>query len=311
MKVERNTNLLVIAETHLIFYKVKYFNYICGMTIKELFYIYTNALLKLYDKQEATATAIYAMEGLHSINRNELYVHPDREIVVDTEKLAVDLSKLSEHYPIQYLIGQTDFYSRRFIVREGVLIPRPETEELVKLIITSNYNPTPKIVDIGCGSGAIAVSLAAEIKDAQVEGCDISPTALRTSAENAHVNGVTIPFFKCDILTCDTLPKEYDIIASNPPYIRPSEKELMRENVLGHEPELALFIPENEPLLFYKKIAALATKALSNRGLLFFEINELFGVACRDMLIGLGFCEVEVLKDINGKDRMIKGLWMR
>lgn len=281
------------------------------MTIKELFNLYTNSLLKIYDHREATAVATYAMEGLHAVSRNELYVHSDKEIAVDTDQLDVYLLKLSEHYPIQYLVGKTEFYSRPFIVREGVLIPRPETEELINRIVASDYNTKPTILDIGCGSGVIAISLAAEIQGAQVEGCDISPTALQTSAENADLNGVSATFFACDILKCDALPKKYDIIVSNPPYILPSEKILMRNNVLFHEPELALFTPESEPLLFYKKITLLATNALSSNGLLFFEINEQFGTECAELLQEYGFDEVQVIKDINGKDRMIQATWTR
>lgn len=311
MKVGRYANLLVIAKTRLASTKLEKFTYFCPMTLKELFNLYRNTLLKTNSPQEATAVATYAMEGLHAVSRNELYVHADKEITVDTEKLTTDLSKLAEHYPIQYLVGKTAFYARPFIVREGVLIPRPETEELIHRITTSLPTRTPRILDIGCGSGAIAVSLAAEVEGAQVEGCDISPTALLTSAENALLNGVTVTFFECDILRCEALPKEYDIIVSNPPYILPSEKILMRENVLAYEPELALFTPENEPLLFYKKIASLATKALSDKGLLFFEINEQFGMQCAAMLEEYGFQAIQVLKDINGKDRMIQATWTR
>lgn len=311
MKVERETNLRMINETLLPSTKLEKFTYFCPMTIKELFNLYRNTLLKTDSPQEATAVATYAMEGLHGVSRNELYVHADKEITVETERLAANLSKLAEHYPIQYLVGKTEFYTRPFIVREGVLIPRPETEELIHRITTSFHTRTPRILDIGCGSGAIAVSLAAEVEGAQVEGCDISPTALLTSAENAHLNGVTVAFFECDILRCEVLPKKYDIIVSNPPYILPSEKVLMRENVLAYEPELALFTPEDEPLLFYKKIASLATQALSDKGLLFFEINEQFGTECAEMLQGYGFKEVQVMKDINGKDRIIQATWTK
>lgn len=285
--------------------------YICMMTTKELFDIYLNSLQKTVDRQEATAAALYAMEGLHAIHRNDIYVHPEKMVEVDRDKLEADLSKLSEYYPIQYLVGRTEFYARPFLVREGILIPRPETEELIHLIVRSEHNPSPSILDIGCGSGAIAVSLAAEVAGSRVEGCDISPTALQTSNENAALNEVTAAFWECDILQCEALPRRYDIIVSNPPYVLPSEKQQMRENVLRYEPELALFTPENKPLLFYDKIASLAAKSLSDRGLLFFEINEQFGNATKDMLLGYGFSGVEVIKDINGKDRIAKGVWTR
>lgn len=279
------------------------------MTTKELFDLYIFSLIKIYDKPEAEAIALYALEALHSISRNNLYVYPEKTVDVNNEKLNTYISKLEEHYPIQYLVGECFFYSRLFNVREGVLIPRPETEELIQLITSSKYNENPKIVDIGCGSGAIAISLAAEIVGSKVSACDISDIAIRTSTENAKRNSVTVDIFKCDILECVALEKTYDIIVSNPPYIQPSEKALMRANVLVHEPELALFIPEEKPLLFYEKITLLASKALTNNGLLFFEINERFGNECCEMISKYGFKDVCIVKDINGKDRMIKAIW--
>lgn len=281
------------------------------MTVKELFDTYVNTLLKTYDRQEATSTAVYTMEGLHDLRRNDIYVHPEKEIEVDASGLEDNLSKLSQHYPVQYLIGKTEFYGRPFTVGEGILIPRPETEELIRAILSSPVHPSPHILDIGCGSGAIAVTLAAEIAGARVEACDISPVAIRTSAENAKLNGINIRLFECDILKCEKLPRSYDLIVSNPPYIQPSEKKLMRDNVLRFEPETALFIPEEEPLLFYKKIASLAADALSENGTLFFEINERFGKECAEMLMQLGFTDTEIIKDINGKDRIVKGIWKR
>lgn len=279
------------------------------MTIKELFDIYKKNLLELYDYKEANAIALYVMEGKHKVSKNEIYVYGDRTIEIDKTELNNDISKLKDNYPVQYLVGKSEFFSRTFILREGVLIPRPETEELVKLILSSSMPDVPKILDIGCGSGVIAISLASEIKNSQVDACDISPIALQTTQENAKLNQVDIATFKCDILLCDTLTKRYDIIVSNPPYITHKEKEVMCDNVLLHEPHIALFVPQDDPLLFYKKIALLATKALSKKGMLFFEINENFGIECKEMLSEHGFCNIEVIKDLNGKERIVKAIW--
>lgn len=218
------------------------------------------------------------------------------------------LTRLINHEPVQYVIGETFFYNGRFRVNPGVLIPRPETEELVHWIISKNTTRSGlKVLDIGTGSGCIAISLALNLKDARVWACDISDTALRTAGENAIMNQAAVDFFKMDILN-PVHGKEmnlYDIIVSNPPYVLKSEMEMMRKNVLDFEPHLALFVENNDPLLFYKAIISFCGKNLKYSGSLYFEINEALGGELEDFLEKSGFKEIELHQDIHGKNRMI------
>ncbi|GAA6772919.1 peptide chain release factor N(5)-glutamine methyltransferase [Flavobacterium sp. CGRL2] len=221
------------------------------------------------------------------------------------------LKQLKKEVPIQYLLGKTNFYGLDFEVNENVLIPRPETEELVEWIINENSNPDKskktKILDIGTGSGCIAISLAKNLPNAEVYGIDVSKKAIETAKRNAVKNNVDVTFVLLDILETEELRCNFDIIVSNPPYVRNLEKEEIKKNVLDYEPHLALFVEDNDALIFYKKIASLAQKRLFEKGKLYFEINQYLGKEMIELLENMDFKNVELRKDIYDNDRMIKG----
>ena len=221
------------------------------------------------------------------------------------------LDQLLKHKPIQYIIGSTQFLDSRIMVREGVLIPRPETEELVEMMVRDYFHRRYEelsILDIGTGSGCISIALKKHLPGFEVIALDISPVALEVARENADSNQCKLKFIYADILDRDewkTYPG-YNIIISNPPYIPESERSLMRNNVTDYEPEEALFVKDTDPLQFYEAIAEFAALHLIHPGSLYFEINERFGKEIRDCLLAKGFYNVEVLNDINGKERFIR-----
>jgi release factor glutamine methyltransferase len=224
----------------------------------------------------------------------------------DFEKMEGIVSRLKNFEPIQYILGETDFYGLKLIVNPAVLIPRPETEELVQWITKSKLPGESAILDIGTGSGCIALAIKSRLKNSDVFGIDISEKALDVARLNALKNNLDVGFFQSDILKWQEFEwKNYDIIVSNPPYITESEKGQMNSNVLDYEPENALFVSDRDPLVFYHSIAAFAKKYLAKSGILFFEINENLGSEINEMLVDLGFNDIEIRKDINGKNRMI------
>jgi len=245
---------------------------------------------------------------------NKAQVHLNQEDLLSKAEVArfyLALEELKKHKPIQYIIGRTFFHELELVVTPGVLIPRPETEELVDIIIRENTNRKPEefsILDIGTGSGCIAISLKKNFPYAAVSATDNSVTALQIAEKNAERNGCDIRFFLHNIFqkTEQSLFSEYDMIISNPPYIRESEKKEMHKNVLDYEPPVALFVPDNDPLVFYKAILGFSCIHLSSIGLLYLEINEQFGQDIKTLLLTKKFDRVEVLKDINGKDRFIR-----
>ena len=210
--------------------------------------------------------------------------------------------------PIQYITGSTEFYGLELQVNRATLIPRPETEELVAWILaeTPKDKLSSRILDIGTGSGCIAIALAKHLPLAKVEAVDISLPALETAQANAPGNEVSVDFFQQDILQANTLEEKYDIIVSNPPYVRDLEKAEIKNNVLQYEPHSALFVGDETPLVFYKKIAQLAMQHLKPEGMLFFEINEYLGEETVVLVKEIGFTAVEMRKDIFGKDRMLR-----
>jgi release factor glutamine methyltransferase len=221
--------------------------------------------------------------------------------------------ELKAHRPLQYVLGKTEFYGLPFLVNSDVLIPRPETEELVEWILQQPPKPTKnepcRIIDIGTGSGCIAVALAKQWPQAEVYALDISKKALAVAEQNARENQVNIRFFRQNILSPDALfdPAFFDLIVSNPPYIRPSEQQEMAPNVLHYEPHSALFVPENHPLLFYERIADWGQTHLKHNGQIFFETNAAFGQATANLLYRKKYRSIQLRKDISGKDRMITG----
>lgn len=243
------------------------------------------------------------------LNRLDLALKPDLELDED-QKLRFDeaLKRLQDHEPVQYIIGEKEFFGLKFKVNPHVLIPRPETEELVEWIL-QDYKQRHgiKLLDIGTGSGCIPVSLAVNLQDAEVNAVDISEEALETARENAKINNADVRFQQMDILKAKTLDRKYDVIVSNPPYVRELEKKEMHENVLKHEPETALYVNDDHALIFYSKIAELAAENLSSGGYLYFEINQYLAEETAELVAVFGF-ETELKRDIFGNFRMLRGI---
>lgn len=263
----------------------------------------------MYEPEEINNLCFLAIEHVMHMNRVEVSLSRNLEIPADElGELSDVLARLEKSEPIQYIIGFTEFYGLNLQVNPSTLIPRPETEELVDWIINSENTAGTqplKIVDVGTGSGCIAIALAKHIKNATVEAIDISQNALSTAYQNAKTNEVAIHFYHQDILETERFESTYDIIVSNPPYVRDSEKKEMRNNVLQNEPESALFVSNTDPLLFYKKIGTLAFKSLTQEGRLYFEINEYLGQEMRGLLESIGFTNISLKRDMFGKDRMM------
>jgi release factor glutamine methyltransferase len=286
------------------------------MLLKNYKSTFLQELSSLYEEQEIESFFYIILEKLHGLKRIDLALNP--QTVMDGAHLKQwknIVSELKKQRPVQYILGETEFYGLRFLVNENTLIPRPETEELVELIIEStNYeirNTKLKVLDIGTGSGCIAISLAANIPNAVVFAIDVSEKAMATAKKNAELNKVAIDFISTNILDVVNLSavagldKQFDIIVSNPPYVRNLEKDEIKPNVLEYEPHLALFVDDIDPLLFYRKIAELAIKNLNPNGKLYFEINQYLGKETIKLLEDFGFRNVELKKDIYGNDRMI------
>lgn len=214
------------------------------------------------------------------------------------------VERLKKYEPIQYILGCADFCGFRFKIDKNVLIPRPETAELVRLVV-ENVVPNARLIDIGTGSGCIAVSIAKLLPEAHVSACDISCEALAVAAENAHLNDVCIDFTHTDILHPTHIGGTYDAIVSNPPYVMQSERTAMDKNVLDYEPATALFVPNEQPLLFYDKMADFALAHLANNGKLFFEINHLLADATTELMRAKGFAQVKTIEDSFGKKRFV------
>jgi release factor glutamine methyltransferase len=282
---------------------------------------FISQLTPLYDEGEAESFFYLILEEKHHLKRIDLALQLDLEFSESEIKdWNVILEQLKLELPIQYILGSTSFYGLKFEVNENVLIPRPETEELVEWIINSNLKISSaqfgkasgerfnnlKILDIGTGSGCIAIALAKNLPNAQVFAIDVSERALATAKKNAEQNDVNINFIQKNILETTDLEQQFDIIVSNPPYVRNLEKAEIKKNVLEHEPHLALFVDDHDALIFYRKIGELAQKNLSKQGKLYFEINQYLGKETVELLENLGFSDVELKKDIYGNDRMIQ-----
>jgi len=262
----------------------------------------------LYPDTEIKSFSNLIIEKVSGFSRTEIIVNKNT-LFSDEQRHVIEnfIEKLKEYVPIQYILGETEFFGLPFQVNESVLIPRPETEELVDWIRNENdRNANPGILDIGTGSGCIAISLKHEFINATVDAFDISEKALETAQSNATLNKLEVTFSKVDILNTPEMEQKWDIIVSNPPYVTELEKSEISPNVLDYEPHLALFVPDNDPLLFYRCIAIFAQQHLKPRGKLYFEINRQFGKATVDLLTAMGFGNVELRKDISGNDRMVR-----
>jgi len=294
------------------------------MKLKELAIKFNTDLNSLYPEDEAQALFLLTLHHLLGLNRADYLLKKEQDIsITDISKFESVLKELKTGKPIQYIIGEAHFYGLTLKVNESVLIPRPETEELVEWMLKSvascelqvmGFNPTTHnpqlttILDIGTGSGCIAIALKKNLPNTAVYALDIAADSLEIAKQNAELNKVHVEFIHQDILTpsISHLPSSISIIVSNPPYITEHEKSEMHSNVLSHEPHRALFVSNEKPLLFYEAIANFALKNLQQNGLLFFEINENLGQQAVSLLKDKGFKNIELKKDMQGKDRMIK-----
>ena len=281
------------------------------MLLKHYKKYFFDSLQDIQDEQEIESFFFILTEYLHHLKRVDVALNPDFEISdAAIEKWNAFLVELQQEKPIQYITGEAWFYGLRFEVNENTLIPRPETEELVEWIIESQKSKVQsqklEILDIGTGSGCIPISLKANLPQANVSAIDVSEQALEVAKRNAVSNNVEVNFIQANILEVEDLNQHFDIVVSNPPYVRNLEKQEIKKNVLDYEPHLALFVEDTDALLFYRKIAQLALKNLSSNGLLFFEINQYLGNETVELLENLGFKNIELKKDVYGNDRMIK-----
>jgi release factor glutamine methyltransferase len=284
---------------------------LCWMkTIRDVFAVFKQGLQTIYDANESEAVTLLAVSEISGFSKAKIKASPEHELTQQQfEKLTGILEELKTGRPIQYILGETEFYGLTFKVNPSVLIPRPETEELVEWVLSSVGSSSPlAVLDIGTGSGCIAISLKKHLPNAKVSAIDISPDALKTAKENAKLNEVDIEFIEADILNLksDIEHPKFEIIISNPPYVTLHDKTQMHQNVTDFEPHTALFVPENDPLLFYKVIAEYAASHLVSSGLLFFEINESYGNEIVELLKSKEFNNIELKRDLSGRNRMIK-----
>ena len=281
------------------------------MLLKQYKTHFFDLLKNIQDEQEIESFFFILTEYLHNLKRIDVALNPDFEISdAAIEKWNSILVQLQQEKPIQYITGEAWFYGLQFEVNENTLIPRPETEELVEWIIESQKSKVKsqkfEILDIGTGTGCIPISLKANLPHVNVSAIDVSEKALEVAKRNAVSNNVEVNFIQANILEVQDLNQHFDIIVSNPPYVRNLEKQEIKKNVLDFEPHLALFVEDTDALLFYRKIAQLALKNLAPNGLLFFEINQYLGKETVELLKNLGLKNIELKKDIYGNDRMIK-----
>jgi release factor glutamine methyltransferase len=297
---------------------------------KILFNQISSEIAAVYEENEAKSIVFLLLEHFLNLSKTEILLDKKIEQAFDFQDI---INRLKAQEPVQYIIGETEFYGRKFKVTPDTLIPRPETEELVQLVLKeapsapeggtfdmklyskSHLTVPPSgaegaiILDIGTGSGCIAISLACEIPNAQVYAYDISEKALDVAQENAVRNNTSVIFEKINILNIAlSSHPTYSVIVSNPPYVMNAEKSEMEQNVLDYEPHLALFVEDSDPLIFYKAIVVFASKNLIDKGLCVVEINQALGLETAELFWNQGFHSVEVVKDMFGKDRMVKAV---
>ena len=286
------------------------------MNIKKFRDYFNKTLKKLYPTSEIDTFLFLLLEEYLNFKRIDVVLKSNFKISPEDLILLKSSTKLLEQeIPIQYILGKTEFYGFPFILNEHVLIPRPETEELItsileKVLKTKTFHTNAKekqlkILDIGTGSGCIPISLKKSLPFAEITAIDVSNEALTIAKKNTVLNKVDINLTQQDILKTTSLNQLYDIIVSNPPYVRESEKKEIKNNVLNNEPHMALFVEDNNPLVFYNKIAELAKNHLSENGTLFFEINQYLGKETVELIKLKGFNKIQLKKDIFGRDRII------
>lgn len=281
------------------------------MTLAEVRKEYRNGLSGYYPAEEVNEIFALLAEKWLGLKPHEIALYSDRALESSQQqRFKTALERLLRWEPVQYVIGHADFCGLKIRVGPSVLIPRPETEELVGWIVEQEgtNNPGP-VLDIGSGSGCIALALKDQLINGVVHGMDISPEALELARENSRELGLDVHFFERDVFKDWDLPAKYRLIISNPPYVTFSEKVKMRANVLEHEPRLALYVADDDPLTYYREIGDKGRRYLVQGGLLFFELNERFAGQTLDLLQKLGYAELQLIKDFLGKDRFLKALW--
>ena len=274
--------------------------------VKQIWQETAKQLEKVYDRREAENISYLLLEDAFGISKTAILFEEEKEI--DSDQLGNYIQRLLLYEPIQYVTGITDFYGRKFHIAPGALIPRPETEELVSLIIKEIEVENPRILDVGVGSGCIAITLALEL-NARVFGTDVSKEAIAIAEKNAHQLNANMRFYQSDILNENLPETDLDILVSNPPYIPQKEFDKMAKNVTNYEPELALFVPNDDPLIFYRRISEAGLKSLKTGGRLYFEIHEDFGEEVKAYLQNTGYSNVVIHQDMQGKDRMISAIF--
>jgi release factor glutamine methyltransferase len=277
---------------------------------KLLFQDFIKAITLPESREEISGIAYLVFEDLFGLSKTQILTEKNITISSsDQARLTAIIARINQHEPVQYILGGAEFFGRRFKVNPAVLIPRPETEELVRTVLDSKpaAGRSLKILDIGTGSGCIPVTLALEMDGAEVFATDISPEALTVAKENATKLNARVTFLEHDILREEIAIGNLDVVVSNPPYILPREQKDMKKNVVDHEPHLALFTPENDPLIFYRSIAGKAKAVLKKGGLLCVEINEQYGDAVRELFSAAGYDPVQIVRDLSGKNRIVKG----
>ena len=274
--------------------------------VRDINLFFLEKLTPIYGEKEANSMAYWSIESVLGLSKSDCIMQQDAA-VSETQKLKLlkIVSRLVEEEPLQYILGTAEFMGLEFKVNKSTLIPRPETEELVHWVLQEEFT---SVLDIGTGSGCIAISLAKQSK-ASLSALDSSKEALEVAKGNAKNNEVVIDFIHADVLQKTVLQQTFDVIVSNPPYVLESDKKLMHSNVLKHEPHTALFVPDKEALVFYNFITDFAQNHLNENGKLFFEINENKGEEVLQLLQEKGFSKLELRKDMQGKDRMVKAIW--
>lgn len=276
------------------------------------------SLSDIYSEDEIQIFTFLILETITKLTKAQLLSNSDLVLSEEQKNAAGQfILRLKQNEPIQYILGETEFYGLKFKVNPSVLIPRPETEELIEWILLDSGKKTPlsfgrggggevrHFLDIGTGSGCIAIALKKKFLNFDVSAMDISSEALKVAKQNAELNDVEINFIQADVLNINELDKKYDVIVSNPPYVLQRDKNNMQSNVLDFEPHIALFVDDDNPLIFYRKIAELAKNHLNENGSLYFEIHAEQGENCKKLLELIGFENIMLRKDLSGNDRMI------
>ena len=273
--------------------------------IKDILPYFLNSLSENYEKNEIKSFAYISMQKILGLDKSKTIINSNKKLIdFQIKKINNILNRLKNNEPIQYILNESKFYNLDFKLNNNVLIPRPETEELVKIALNHTFND---VLDIGTGSGCIAITLAKNT-NANITGIDICKNAILTAKENSRINNVKVNFLKKNIFNYHPI-KKFDLIISNPPYVLESEKILINKNVIDYEPHTALFVNDNDPLIFYKKIISFGKKRLKNNGLILFEINEKKDQDIFNLLQKEGYFGIKIFKDIYNKNRFAKAIW--